>query len=143
MGWILGLDVGDVRVGTALAHTDVRLPLPHRTFLRAKGEAEQEVAKLVQEKKIELIVVGLPLSREGLETRQCDKIKNFCRRLGKRVDAKLVYTYEHLSSFEAHQTLAPNASRGSRRSNSQGDVDSVDATIILNSFFDSYRDDQA
>ena len=103
--WIIGLDVGDVRVGVALLSLAVGIPLPHNTFLRAKGQAEREIVKLCKDRNVNMLVVGLPLSEDGSENLQCEKIRNFIRRLQNRIGVTVEYVDEYLSSDEAQQRL--------------------------------------
>ena len=134
MARILALDIGDRRVGTALADSNGRHLHPHLTFDRLHGLAEKEIIKLVTEMEIRLIVVGLPLSENGQKNEQCSKVENFCRRLKRRIDAEIVYVDEYLSSVEAIELLRLNPKR-ERIARRKGTIDAVSASIILRSYF--------
>lgn len=143
MSWILGLDIGDMRVGTALGDSETRIAFPHRTLLRAKGNAEREIVELVSERNIQLIVAGLPVSEDGSENAQCEKVRNFCRRLGKRVSVKVVFTDEYASTLGASDTLAAKrAAHGHSGGRQSGDVDAAAAAVILESYFESHNDER-
>ncbi|MEE9249435.1 MAG: Holliday junction resolvase RuvX, partial [Dehalococcoidia bacterium] len=60
---VLGLDVGDVRTGVALSDPTGSIAAPLKT-IRARGRdrAIEEIAALVEENRVERVVVGLPVS---------------------------------------------------------------------------------
>ena len=124
---LLALDVGDVRVGIALLDTTAGVPLPLGAWNRAKGEAEQRIIALCSERSIEHILVGLPLSDDDRENSQCDKVRNFSRRLGMRINAQMEFIDEYLSSEEALQRLRE---QGNRRPE-PGQIDALAAAILL------------
>lgn len=133
MGLILGIDVGTKRVGIAITDPDGRYALPHKTVLRAQGAAEAEILKLIASHRVHIVVVGLPLGRDGSKNDQCLKVQNFCRRLKKRVNVEIVYVDEHLSSEEAKEKLRSTG----RRSVASEEIDAVAASIILQCYLDA------
>ena len=124
---ILALDVGDVRVGVALLDTAAGVPLPLPACSRAKGEAERRIIDLCSERSIAHILIGLPLSDDNRENSQCEKVRNFSRRLGKRINVQMEFIDEYLSSEEALQRLRE---QGNRRPE-PGQIDSLAAVILL------------
>lgn len=124
---ILSLDVGDVRVGVAQLDTAAGVPSAVGTFLRAQGEAEQRIIALCSERSIEHILIGLPLSDDNSENPQCERVRNFSRRLGKRINVQIEFIDEYLSSEEALQRLRD---RGNRRPE-PGEIDALAALILL------------
>jgi putative Holliday junction resolvase len=127
---ILALDVGTVRVGCAVADASVQIPFPVAVWPRAKGQAERELLHLLEERKPQLLVVGLPLDENGHRTTICENIEGFIRRIAKRADIKIVYVDEAFSSLEATQRVA----QGSR---SAKEVDAFAACLILERYFES------
>jgi len=132
LGLILGLDVGSKRVGTALADEISPIAQPFRTYERANYVAERAIITLIKERKIACVVIGLPLAADGSRTKACDAVENFGRRLLKRIDFKLIYIDEYLSSEEAKQRL--NRKIGSAN---RGVIDSAAACIILQNYLDN------
>jgi putative holliday junction resolvase len=127
---ILGLDVGDIRVGVALVSTETGVPLEHATFMRANGEAEQQIISFCKERSVELVVIGLPLNEDDSENVQCEKIRNFSRRLLKRIKIQVEYVDEYYSSEEAQERLKALGARADRPER----IDSMAAVIILERF---------
>ncbi|MBX7136422.1 MAG: Holliday junction resolvase RuvX [Oligoflexia bacterium] len=133
MAALIGLDIGDKRVGVAICSAGSFLAVPLTILERAQGRAEDAIVKLVTEHQAQTIVVGLPLDEAGNPTPQSKKIENFCRRLARRVDSKLVYVDEYASSEESREQLAQTRGRSALRAR----VDSYAATLILQSYLDS------
>ena len=137
MGKILGLDVGDKRVGMALSDASALIASPAGFALRAKGAAEEEIISLIKHEGIDRVVVGLPLDASNAPTPQSEKVKNFCRRLQRRVQVEIVYIDEFLSSVQAEELLREKA-RSARRQ--KGMVDALSASIILQQYLDTEHD---
>jgi putative Holliday junction resolvase len=138
MGIIIGLDVGSKRVGVALSDSTELIASPHDTLDRAQNRAEQGIIQLVATSKASALVVGLPLNDDNSESEQCQNVKNFCRRLLKRVNIELYYVDEFGSSMEAEAKLRSVKSRKLSKGN-KGAVDAAAAAIILQEFLDSRR----
>ena len=136
---ILGLDVGDKRVGVAIAHSEIGVPTPLAAFERGGGEAERNIISLVKERGVGLIVVGLPLGEENELNEQCRKIEKFCRRLRNRIPVRIGYVDEYASSVEASERLSRSPSSNMRKSLGKGAVDAMSAVIIIESYLSSRR----
>lgn len=133
MGTILALDVGDSRVGTALGEEGSNHATPYLTFDRAKGHAESEILKIIKDRNIKTVVVGIPLTAGGQKTQQSEKVENFCRRLLKRAVLQIHYVDEHLTTEEAKQRLSLSG-KNEREARQKGVLDAVSASIILELF---------
>ncbi len=135
---ILGLDVGDVKVGVALARAGTGIAIPLASFERKASEAESKLLKIIREENIEIVVAGLPLDEDDKEGVQCEKIRNFCRRLEKRVSIELVFQDEYGTSDEAAAEL--RHIRGGRSSaKAKGALDAVAAAMILQQYLDDRK----
>ena len=144
-GRILGLDVGERRVGVAVAEADGHGARPLVTLRRAASEAADAVAlrRLIDEQGATEIVVGLPLDVSGGEGSQAALTRSWVA----AVDAALVaagmdiaWTWqdERLTSHVAESRLGPmrRGRSGGPPSRTQRDaykarVDREAAAIIL------------
>jgi len=126
---IIGIDVGTVRVGCAIADPQVRIPFPVATWLRAAYEAEKNILRLIEERAATLLVVGLPLDQSGQRTDTCEMVEAFVRRIAKRSPIKIVYVDEAFSSIEAEEKMSMGAKRGET-------LDAQSACVILQRHFD-------
>jgi len=143
---ILGLDVGERRIGVAAADSETRVALPvgvvERTELAADAAA---IARVMEEQKAEALVLGLPISLNGSLGPQAKVVREFGDQLSARLGLPVEYWDERLSTVEAQRRLAPPTSRGrqskaSRSSKGRrapaGRLDAMAAAIILQSYLD-------
>lgn len=125
---IIGVDVGTVRVGVAIADPLVRIPFPLGVWPRAQGQAEAKLLELIAERGASLAIFGLPLDEEGRPTKTCENVQAFVRRLAKRTTIKIEYVDEAFTSVEASERLSA-ASSGTQH------IDAAAACLILERYF--------
>lgn len=103
---ILGLDVGDKRVGMALANDVARIPSP--LGIVSPGELTDSLDKIVQDHKVQEIVVGLPTRIDGTDSEQTTKIRSFAEKLKGQVSVEIKFADESLSSRDARELISKN-----------------------------------
>jgi putative Holliday junction resolvase len=133
---LIGLDVGEVRVGVSVSNPERTLALPVGIFERAKGEAERAIINLLESQGVSTLIVGLPLSDDGGENEQCEKTRRFCRRIERRCEVSIEFIDEFLSSVEAKQRLKESSIK-EVVARKKGIIDAVAATILLQAYLDS------
>lgn len=126
-GYILALDVGQRRIGAAVASVIARLPRPLDVIL-ADDQAIPKIKELIKTEGIELIVVGLPRNLQGEETAQSQSIREFTSTLMDLVQTPIVFADESLSSVRA-ESLADHPTFKNASS------DSLAACFILEEYF--------
>ena len=132
---IIGLDVGEKRIGVAKADSKVRIAVPVG-FLLADGSEWQEIARIARLNGTNLFVLGLPRSNEGNETAQTQYVKRFARELQKNVPgAKISFQDESLTSVLAEERL-----KNRKKKYEKGEIDAEAATIILQDFLEKFID---
>jgi len=129
---ILGVDFGERRAGLALGVGGVTAPLG--VFKIRGGDVEiliSEITRVCLEEKIEKIVLGLPLNARGEPTPQSLKVREFGKRLARRVGRPVVFWDEFQSSKEALQeAIALDISQKRRRT-----LDDIAAMVMLRRYF--------
>ncbi len=138
---ILALDVGVKRIGAAISDelgiTAQGLPTIE---VHSTKDALSKVEKLVGEYNISEIVVGLPKNMDGTLGFKSQEIIQFSKSLRKRVDLPVILWDERLTTKMANQAmLEGDLSRKKRRQR----VDMVAAQLILQSYLDSSRNNNA
>jgi putative Holliday junction resolvase len=145
---ILGLDVGERRIGVAAADTEMRVALPVGAVERSEPAADAAaIARLMEEQKAEALVLGLPISLNGSLGPQAQSVRAFGDQLATHLGLPVEYCDERLSTVEAQRYASgvPPAGRGRQnrggRSNKgrqapRGRLDAVAAAIILQSYLD-------
>lgn len=127
-GSILALDVGERRIGVAMASLVARLPGPLTTLLNG-ADVLSQINKLVAEHQAQAIVVGLPRGLGGQETGQTTSARQFADKLKDRLDVPVYMQDEAVTSRQAEAELQ---ARG--KPYAKEDVDSLSATYILEDF---------
>jgi len=126
---ILGIDVGESRVGLALANDVARIPSPY-DVLKNDSAVVSEILKIVDKEQIQTVVVGLPRNMSGEETQQSAKIREWAAKLQEKLDASIVFCDESLSSVRAENLQKYDPKRQSGQA-----VDDLAACFILEEFF--------
>jgi putative Holliday junction resolvase len=131
----LGLDIGRKRIGVAgcdrLGLLAIGLTtIEHRSF----EETVQQLQALVGDRQVDLLVVGMPYTREGQVGYQGRKVRNFAQRLEKAMALPIEYVDERLTSFQAEQLLL---AEGRSPSRNKALIDRKAAAIILQQWLDS------
>jgi putative Holliday junction resolvase len=111
---LLGIDVGERRIGLAVAETDAGSVRPLATIRRADPQRDGlTLARLAQEQRIDEFIVGLPYNADGTEGEQALRTREWAAAIAEYVDRPIVWRDERLTSESAEQRIGPS-SRGSR-----------------------------
>lgn len=129
--YLIALDVGERRVGVAIASTIAKLPRP-LTVLSNDASIWEELQKLITTEGVGVVVVGLPRSLKGEDTAQTRYVRNFADDLAKKTGVKIFMQDEALTSRQAEAEL-----RSRRGQFAKGDVDALAATYILEDYLGS------
>jgi len=142
---IIGLDLGEKRIGVAAAddRTGVALPV---TTVAAVGDPTVLVAGILREQSADEVVVGLPLSMSGAVGPQAEKVLALVEDL-REIVAIPVHTWdERLSTVQASrspgkQTRRPDGRPSGRKSGRTADAgrDAAAAAIVLQAYLDNRR----
>ena len=120
---ILALDAGEARCGCAVCDPTETVVTPLQSVSRpdTKGGLDT-LARLVRERAIEQVVVGLPLTMRGEEGEQAQWSRRFAEQLAARVSVPVVMHDERLTTRQAE------------RSGGTADADSRAAAHLLEAF---------
>jgi putative Holliday junction resolvase len=142
---ILGIDLGDRRIGLAIADPDGPA-MALMTLKRASTPAldAEALARVVAEQRATEIVVGLPLHASGAEGHQTELTRAWVAAVQPIVGLPVVFRDERLTSHLAEERLGP-MKRGrsggppsrSQREAYRGRVDREAAAIILQDELDA------
>ena len=80
---ILCLDIGERRIGVATGDSGIGIATPLKTIQRRTWEQDcAELKRLLVAQQAERLIVGLPISLDGLLHQQGERIKEEGERLG-------------------------------------------------------------
>jgi putative Holliday junction resolvase len=102
---ILSLDAGEARCGCAVCDPTGTVVTPLEVVPRPDTRRGLDsLARLVKEREIEQIVVGLPLTLRGEEGDQVRWTRRFAERLAERVDVPVALYDERFTTRQAERT---------------------------------------
>jgi putative Holliday junction resolvase len=121
----LGIDYGSKKIGLAISDEDGNFAFPFLIFKNSNKENPLEkIIKIIEEKKIEKIVIGESLNLKGVENKILKEVKSFSQILKEKTNLEIYFEKEWLSTIEA------------RRFQDRHDADDSAAAIILQRFLD-------
>jgi putative Holliday junction resolvase len=132
---LIGLDIGEKRIGIAVADSVVKIAVPRAVLSVSENLAETftELKNIILAEKTEVIVVGLPRNNSGEETKQSQLVKKFMQDFvtSQQIEQQIYWQDESLTSVLAEERL-----RGQGRDFARGEVDSEAAAIILTDYLE-------
>ena len=138
---IVGLDVGERRIGVAVSDATGTLARPVGVLQSAKLDAValrravDEVRRLAAEEDgVAALVIGLPRRLDGTPTDLTPRVQQFARDLGDLTLLPVVLQDERLTSIEAESRLALREKDWRVR---KQQLDAAAAAIILQDYLDS------
>jgi putative Holliday junction resolvase len=138
---IVGLDVGERRIGVAVSDVSRTLARPLGVLrpagldLDAVQVSADEIARLAREEDgVVSIVVGLPRRLDGTPTDMTLRVERFARQLETRTALPVTLQDERLSSREAESRLALREKDWRVRKQR---LDAAAAAVILQDYLDS------
>ncbi len=127
---VIGLDVGEKRIGVSVADIGVRIAVPFVT-IEVDGNEIEAIAQLVIQEDADTIVVGYPRNQQGEPTAQTNYVEKFAEKL-EYIEADVVFQDESLTSVIAEQRLAAH-----NKPYTKADIDAQAATIILQDYVEA------
>lgn len=142
---LLGVDLGERRIGLAVADTDSGGVRPLATIARADSARDaRTIGRVCEEQRIDEVVVGLPLNMDGSEGPQATATREWAAAVGPALNRNIVWRDERLSS-ETAESRMERASRGraggppstASRSSRRARIDREAAAAILQAELDA------
>jgi putative Holliday junction resolvase len=133
---IVGLDLGERRIGVAAADDRMPVAVPVDT-IEVDGDAVGAVSRLIGEQQAEEVVIGLPLSMTGAMGPQAKRAMDVVEALRERLGVPIHTWDERLTTVQASRSL--RSSRRGGRERTKGARDAIAAAILLQAYLDSRR----
>ncbi len=146
MSTLLGIDLGERRIGLALADGDGGRAVPFRTLRRAADPAGDVAAleRVIREQRVSELVVGLPVEASGSEGPQAAATRAWVATVGPALGLPVAWRDERLSSHVAESRIGPmkRGRSGGAPSRAQRDahrarIDREAAAVILQDEIDA------
>jgi putative Holliday junction resolvase len=131
---VLGLDLGERRIGVALSDPLGWLASPLTVLSCESREAElAAIEELTRKHQVERVVVGYPRSLSGTVGPQAQRVDKYVERLRTRLPVPVVLWDERLSTVQAERLIRETGKRVQRKR-----IDAAAAAVILQSYLDSH-----
>ena len=134
-GRVAGIDYGTVRIGIALSDPQRTIASPYENYNRRGREQDaQRFRRLVEEERVTLLVVGLPVHCSGEESQKSREARQFGQWLHETTGVPVEYFDERFTSAEAEQFLLDAQLTKKRR---KARLDMLAAQILLTAYLES------
>lgn len=135
---ILGLDVGDVRIGVAISDELGFAAHPLCTITRKNRKTDlTAICDLINTHQVEAVVIGFPLMLNGEIGIQAEKVQKFANRLERETRIPIYLRDERLTTVEAADILREVGKPRKKRRNV---IDQVAAVVILDGYLNDVRE---
>ena len=136
-GRVLGLDLGEARIGVAISDPQRRMAVPIGTVRVGQPPGElRAIAALVTEHDVVQVVVGHPLSMSGGAGSRATHAESFVEALRATLSVPVALQDERLSTVQAERSLRE---AGVRARDRRAVVDRTAAAVILQAWLDVRR----
>ena len=130
---ILSIDYGDKRIGLAISDENGKLVSRFLTLEnRSQKKSIAEIKKVILEKNIWKIIIGIPIGFRG-ESAQTRDIKKFSAKLNENIEIPIIEINEVFTSKMAEENLLQ---AGVKSKNIKEFIDQEAARIILQDYLD-------
>lgn len=138
----MGLDYGAKTVGVAVSDPLLQVAHPKETIFRDSEKRMRKtlarISELVQEEKVEVIVVGLPLMPDGSEGERAQKAREFADRLKMRTSIPVFLQDERYTTTASDEELEIMQVKKEDRKKV---IDQLAACHILDEYLNGLRDE--
>lgn len=126
----ISLDVGEKRIGVAVADSLVRIAVPLET-VHVDGAELEQLKKIIAYQEPDVLVVGYPRNQSGEATQQTRFVEDFCKKIASFAPP-IEYQDESLTSVLAEERL-----KSHKKPYAKEDVDAQAAAIILQDYLEA------
>ena len=132
----IGLDIGKARIGVAISYSTLASNL-ETIYCKTWTKDTNRIADIIKKENAQEVIVGLPLNMDGTESEMCIYTKKFCEMLSSKINTKIVFVDERLSSVSAEHIMHASQVKTSKK---KGLIDQIAATVILQNYIDSQKE---
>ena len=134
VGYYVGIDVGDSRVGVSISDENKTIAFPLAVVERKNNSfGFNKLKSILFGKKIDAFIVGLPVRSDGSIGRQGEKVIKYSKSLKDYFNTEVISWDERYTTVIALKSLIETNSKLEKRKKA---VDDIAAQIILQSYLD-------
>lgn len=129
--YVMALDVGEKRIGVAIASTIAKISRPEPTLVNDET-VWLHLQSIIDENAITKIIIGLPRNMAGEETQQSKTVRDFASILSKKIALPTHFQDESVTSIKAEEIL-----KAQGKPYKKADIDAQSAVLILDDYIRS------
>ncbi|MCK5594684.1 Holliday junction resolvase RuvX [bacterium] len=131
---LLGLDIGDKRIGVSVSD-ELGITAQGRENIHRESDDQtiNEICELINRLHIDEVVVGLPKNMNGTLGPQAEKVMGFSKALASSAHVPIRYWDERLTTVIAQRSLTALNVRGRKKKKK---VDRIASQLILQGYMD-------
>ncbi len=134
-GRVAGIDFGTARIGIAISDPGRSSASPYENYTRRGPQQDaRRMRRLVEEERVTLFVVGLPVHLDGRESQSSSRARDFGQWLHEVTRVPVEFCDERFSSVEAEQFLLDAKLSRKRR---KARIDMLAAQILLSGYLEA------
>ena len=138
---IMALDIGEKRIGIAIRDPKERVASPLVVLDAVQVErGEKPFTRLLEDWEPELFLCGLPLTLNGEEGPQAQRVRKVAQEISARFLIPIEFIDERLSSREAKRILREE---GLDERAMRGKIDMIAASVFLHAWLEEKASDNA
>jgi putative holliday junction resolvase len=127
---LLGLDIGDKRIGVAVTDKLETIASP-LTVLANDDKLKENLSKIIKDYDVMKVIVGVPYNLKGEYGFQAEKIKSLVDEVLKEICSEIEYIDERFTSKISSGILK---AEGKKVKKIAGNIDKISAAVILNDY---------
>jgi putative Holliday junction resolvase len=129
---IMALDIGEKNIGVAISDKLNILAIPHSIEKNDENFIEK-ISRLIEEKDIRKIIVGIPYNLKGKAGYQANKTFDFTQKLKEKIKVEIDYLDERFSTKISKNNLFQS------KKAADAPVDKYAAAIILENYLNNEK----
>ncbi len=132
---ILGLDIGDKRIGVSISdELGITAQGRENIYRESDDQVINEIYELINNLHIDEVVVGMPKNMNGTLGSQAEKVMKFSKALASSVRIPIKHWDERLTTVIAQRSLTALNVKGRKKKKK---VDRIASQLILQGYLDN------
>ena len=132
---LLGLDIGDKRIGVSVSdELGITAQGRENIYRESDDQAINEICELINRLHIDEVVIGMPKNMNGTLGPQAEKVMKFSKALGSSARIPIKHWDERLTTVIAQRSLTALNVKGRKKKKK---VDRIASQLILQGYMDS------
>jgi len=135
MGILVGIDVGELRIGLSICNQEKKIAFPFTVLKRENNSyCFNKMKKVLEGRDVEAFVVGLPVRSDGEHGPECEMVLKYVESLKKNFSQEVILWDERFTTVIAEKALLDVDMKREKR---REVIDGIAAQILLQSYLDS------